>query len=139
MVRSTTQSHGHLKECVLDYGPVYSFWLFSFERLNGILGSYHTNSHDISLQLMRRFSSNTYSGVHKWPEEYKDQFSSLLFQHQYQEGSLRASSLELALQIHGSKHVNPLPPVREFAFQTHQIGELQELVASLVGHQHYTL
>ena len=41
--------HGHLKECIMDFGPVYSFWLFSFERLNGVLGSYHTNCHDISL------------------------------------------------------------------------------------------
>lgn len=43
--------HGHLKECMLDYGPVYSFWLFSFERMNGILGAYHTNSCDIPLQV----------------------------------------------------------------------------------------
>ena len=42
--------HGHLKECILDCGPVYSFWLFSFERLNRVLGA---NCHDISLQLMR--------------------------------------------------------------------------------------
>ena len=30
--------HCHLKDCVLDFGPVYAFWLFSFERLNGFLG-----------------------------------------------------------------------------------------------------
>ena len=24
--------HSHLADCILDYGPVYSFWLFSFER-----------------------------------------------------------------------------------------------------------
>jgi len=28
----------HLVECCLDYGPLYSFWCFSFERMNGILG-----------------------------------------------------------------------------------------------------
>lgn len=47
--------HGHLRECIEDYGPVYSFWCFSFERLNGILGSYPTNSRHISVQLARRF------------------------------------------------------------------------------------
>ena len=26
--------HAHLKDCILDFGPVYSFWLFSFERFN---------------------------------------------------------------------------------------------------------
>lgn len=55
--------HGHLKQCILDFGPIYSFWLFPYERLNGILGSYHTNCHDISLQLMRRFTSSMFHGI----------------------------------------------------------------------------
>ena len=36
--------HCHLKQCILDYGPATSFWLFPFERLNGCLGSFHTNN-----------------------------------------------------------------------------------------------
>ena len=28
----------HLAECSFDYGPLYTFWCFSFERMNGILG-----------------------------------------------------------------------------------------------------
>ena len=28
----------HLYECANDYGPLYAFWCFSFERMNGILG-----------------------------------------------------------------------------------------------------
>jgi hypothetical protein len=28
----------HLYECSLDYGPLYTFWCFSFERMNGMLG-----------------------------------------------------------------------------------------------------
>lgn len=35
--------HLHLKECLQDYGPVYGFWCFPFERYDGILGSFHTN------------------------------------------------------------------------------------------------
>ena len=35
--------HLHLKECLLDYGPSHAFWCFSFERFNGLLGSFHTN------------------------------------------------------------------------------------------------
>ena len=27
--------HMHLKECFLDFGPSYAFWLYGFERLNG--------------------------------------------------------------------------------------------------------
>ena len=50
--------HLHLEKCYKDYGPCYGFWLFSFERYNGILGKYHTNDFSIELQLMRRFSEN---------------------------------------------------------------------------------
>ena len=28
----------HLQECSYDFGPLYTFWCFSFERMNGILG-----------------------------------------------------------------------------------------------------
>jgi len=28
----------------MDYGPVFGFWLFSFERYNGHLGSTYTNN-----------------------------------------------------------------------------------------------
>jgi len=27
--------HLHIKDYLLDYNPLYSFWCFSFERLNG--------------------------------------------------------------------------------------------------------
>lgn len=30
----------HLHDCSTDYGPLYAFWCFSFERMNGILGKY---------------------------------------------------------------------------------------------------
>ena len=30
--------HAHLSDCVNNFGPMSSFWLFSFERFNGILG-----------------------------------------------------------------------------------------------------
>jgi hypothetical protein len=29
----------HISECCRDYGPIYSFWCYSFERMNGILGN----------------------------------------------------------------------------------------------------
>lgn len=35
--------HGHIKDTVLDFGSVYSFWLFSFERYNGMLSQTETN------------------------------------------------------------------------------------------------
>ena len=50
-----THLHLHLQEIFKDYGPCYGFWLFSFERYNGILGKYHTNQLSIEIQSMRRF------------------------------------------------------------------------------------
>lgn len=44
--------HCHMAECLKDYGSMYGFWCFSYERYNGILGNFQTN---ISSQLMRRF------------------------------------------------------------------------------------
>lgn len=47
--------HFHLKDCLLDYGPVHSFWCFPFERMNGIMGKYHTNNDMIEEQLCKNF------------------------------------------------------------------------------------
>ena len=47
--------HLHLQNVFKVYGPCYGFWLFSFERYNGMLGKYHTNQLSIEIQLMRRF------------------------------------------------------------------------------------
>jgi len=43
-----------------DYGPCYGYWLFSFERYNGILGKYHTNRKSIEIQLMQTFLNDVY-------------------------------------------------------------------------------
>ena len=39
----------YLKEQIKDFGFVYGFWCFSFERYNGIMGNYHTNNHSIEI------------------------------------------------------------------------------------------
>jgi len=47
--------HLHLRDCMLDYGPVHSMWCFPFERFNKVLGSYHTNNKNIESQIMKKF------------------------------------------------------------------------------------
>ena len=47
--------HNHLADCIRDFGPLASFWLFSFERFNGLLGDVPTNNRAIEVQLMQRF------------------------------------------------------------------------------------
>ena len=47
--------HGHLTECVKDFGPLSSFWCYSFERFSGLLGDLPTNNHLIETQIMQGF------------------------------------------------------------------------------------
>lgn len=119
--------HGHLKECIEDYGPVYSFWLFAFERLNGILGSYHTNNRNISVQLMRNFlDSRLYSSCN-WPQGYVKDFLPILEKFRYHKGSLQQSTLETTILSYKFA-IEPLPPVQEASFTSIELSYLKEVL-----------
>ena len=66
--------HNHLKEVILDHGPVTSFWCFSFERFNEILGTTTTNKRSVELQLMRQFLISRQLKDMDLPEQYQDDF-----------------------------------------------------------------
>ena len=69
--------HGHLLECILDYGPVYSFWCFPFERFNGKMEHPATNNHRIELTMMRKFLQG--QEVHDLSfENNEEEFSEIL-------------------------------------------------------------
>lgn len=63
--------HCHLDECIANFGSIYGFWLFSFERYNGLLGSIPTNKKTIEVQLMTKFlqADTLLTGVSNMPEE----------------------------------------------------------------------
>ena len=129
--------HYHLKECISDFGPVYAFWLFSFERLNGVLGSYHTNCKDISLQLMRKFTtSSSYLNTDCWPSEYVEEFYPLVAHHTYSKGSLQLITFDQALSVACMQLdiIKPSPPIKEAAWEAHEREELKDIMASVVGH-----
>lgn len=69
--------HGHLKEILLDYGPVQEFWCFSFKRFNGILGNQPNNNRTIEPQLLQRFLRDRFANSFEYPSEFKDDFSSI--------------------------------------------------------------
>ena len=48
--------HCHLKDCMLDVGPLHSFWCFSFERYNGILENMQTSWKSPEVQLIHKFT-----------------------------------------------------------------------------------
>ena len=68
----------HLRECILDYGPLNHFWLFAFERFNGILGQLPNNNCSIEAQMMQRFLSDTHTMRVPIPCEYEAEFKPLL-------------------------------------------------------------
>ncbi|KAJ7686947.1 hypothetical protein B0H17DRAFT_939859 [Mycena rosella] len=48
----------HIFQIIRDFGPVYGFWTFLFERLNKLLKSYDTNNHgdgELEVTFFREF------------------------------------------------------------------------------------
>lgn len=68
----------HLKECVLDYGPLHEFWLFPYERFNGILGHLPNNNKSIEIQLIKRFMNDQYLSTVTPPQHFLDDFSEFI-------------------------------------------------------------
>ena len=77
VVTPNMHMHLHLKDTLLDYGPVYGFWLFSYERYNGILEHQPTNNRSIEIQLMRRFLQDNNAYRIQPPIDYKDELEKL--------------------------------------------------------------
>ena len=95
--------HCHLKECIEDYGPVYSFWCFAFERYNGILGSTATNNRSIEIQLMRKFLSEQFVFNVALPEEHSETFTP--FFNKYQTSQMPVSiPIGSSVLFHMSAH-----------------------------------
>lgn len=68
----------HVCSCVFDFGPSHSFWLFSFERFNGILGKLPNNNRSVEVQMMRRFQSDIQATSFPCPDMFQDNFQHLL-------------------------------------------------------------
>ena len=65
--------HSRLKEVILDYGPVYAFWLFSYERYNGIMQHQPNSNRCIEIQIMRWFIQDNMAYAFQPPSEFSDQ------------------------------------------------------------------
>ena len=66
--------HGHLRSCMLDYGPLHGFWLYAFERYNGILGNIPHNNHSIEVQIMSKFLRDNEAFNMELPSENTSDF-----------------------------------------------------------------
>ncbi len=97
-VKPNMHMHCHLYECIDDFGSVYSFWLYPFERYNGNLGDFHTNNHSLEVTLMRKFIDQTYLAAEAqrlFSPEQKVQYSDLLSRFNYSSSTLPENYEEL--------------------------------------------
>ena len=118
--------HLHLAECIYDFGPVYSFWCFSFERMNGILGSYHTNNRNISVQLASRFLDSTVFSPSNWPKEFCQEYYPIIECLHYKKGSLMQKTVDTEFMKNlGSLQIAGLPPIKELSFSQSEIDDLK--------------
>lgn len=121
--------HGHLASCIREHGPVYSFWLFSFERLNGVMEAFHTNAHNISAQLLKRFLAIHSNSTSHWPQEYQEKFSPLLEKHRFNKGSLSQASFDTAIEA------KPIPPLFETVLEPHLMVYLKECLQEMLSEE----
>jgi hypothetical protein len=66
--------HGHLRECMEDYGPIHAFWLFAFERYNGYLAELPANNRAVEVQFVERFLRDAAQASLPLPAEFRDEF-----------------------------------------------------------------
>ena len=100
---------GHITDCMNDHGPVYAFWLYTFERLNGVLGSFSTSQHDISMQIMRKLKSMQSYFAGNASHNFSSNFSHLFTPYIKESGSLLET-------MQASTTITAIPPFLEKAF-----------------------
>lgn len=133
--------HLHLIESLTDYGPAHAFWLYAFERYNGILGSYHTNNMKVECQMMRRFLENQLTSINMKSSELMDiEFGKVLPKYCSLSEEVRSSSCDVnavKLLTAASGPINIDPEIHQaFYSMVKSIGPFKEHVLTASEIQH---
>ena len=137
--------HCHIRDCILDYGPLHGFWLYSFERYNGLLGEFPNNNRSIELQLMNRFIRNSSSMHVSLPEEFKEELSPFIPKAKKNVGSLvecaeaDVISLFCGSLVKGTYSIDLPSHYSRGVFSSHEIDALKFLYGQLFSVQHSDL
>lgn len=125
-----------------DYGPADAFWLFAFERLNGILGAVSTNHRAIEVQLMRKFLSNQQVLQQLNSEIVDEDIKDMLRSANVVKGSLKhelLSELPLMQPLSESnvdkmaKLCKLIPPIREGCLTGYDLSEINLIMKACFG------
>ena len=132
--------HCHLKDCLIDFGPAPSFWLFPFERMNGFRGSFHTNNISVESQVFRKFvvTQQAYSAV--WPKsELTDIVKPLLNQDISEDTTLLGGlyvhiihPFDIQAILEANKHCKLLPAVKQKAFNPKDLQQINSCLSSIL-------
>ena len=97
--------HMHLRDCCSDFGSIYGFWCFAFERCNGVLGSFQTNNGCIESQIMKKFIFQQQVLKIKLSTEFQD-ISDLLNSSNQEKGSLKIQEVgpAITIRLNGLSH-----------------------------------
>ena len=114
----------HITDCIRDHGPVYAFWLYAFERLNGVLGSFSTSQHDVSVQIMRKLNSMQSCHSDCGSQDFASNFGQLFAPYVKETGSLLET-------MQTSIIPTAIPPILEKAFDDTIVSSLQSKLFSL--------
>ena len=91
--------------------------------------------HEVSLQLMRRFTELHSLGVELWPRVFRQYFAPLLEGQKYNKGSLA----HMKVHCESDSRTQSLPPVLECAFESLLLESLKQTIikAKIICHDHF--
>ena len=136
--------HCHMKQCLQDFGPASSFWLFPFERMNGVLGNYHASNHGVEVQLLRKFISNQQMGSVQWPDmDLTHQLKRLIDESRKTKDSTLCGGLlfhvikpfEPMAILEANSSCKMLPPLKEKGFVPVDITLIKECCNKYMGEE----
>ena len=125
-------------ECVKDFGPMNSFWLFSFERYNGILGDKPTNNRAIESQLLKRFVEENFNLQLLLTADISGDaglvFSSIVKEHALGVHSLKHHNTEISEAVQSTSSKFEFVPASKYTigvFQEYQLDILKNVYGVL--------
>ena len=98
--------HCHLKQSLYDYGPIHNFWLFSYERYNGIFEQFPSSNRSLEIHFMKRFlhEFQLFTSVQFLPKEFESDFGDMI------KASIEPTlqgSVKTTIHSHCADHVDP--------------------------------
>lgn len=117
--------HLHIKNSIFNYGLVYAFWCFPFERFNGILGSFQKSVMSPELQMTTKFLTYQHSFLSEVPSslppELCEFFEIQVGRHTISEGSIEKSHVDTSSLLDYQKNCTcPLLDIQAAVLPLHR-------------------